>query len=379
VTSHPPTDRALRLAIMGTRGIPGTYGGFETFAEELSTRLAARGHEVTVYCRSHHAVSSEPVYRGVRLITLPSLRTKHLDTVVHTLLSTLDGLARGFDAVLICNSANAFCAWVPRLGGARVLLNVDGIEWQRKKWGRLGRLWYRLGERLATRCPNAIVSDAEVIRSYYREKYGRGSFCIPYGAPDTRVATRGALDRFNLRPGGYFLYVSRLEPENNAHVVIEAYRRVATDLPLVVVGDAPYAADYIRGLKKAADPRVVFTGFVFGEGYRELQSHCFAYVQATEVGGTHPALIEGMGMAAAVVANDTPENREAAGDGALFYRRNDPESLAGILRDLLAVPGSREPLRERALAIVRSRYSWERITDRYEAAIRDLLAGIRPV
>jgi len=364
----------MKLAIMGTRGIPAGYGGFETFAEELSALLASRGHAVTVYCRSRYVDRGLRQHRGARLVVLPSLRSKYLDTVSHSFLSVLHGLVQGYDAVLMCNSANSFACFIPRLAGQKVLLNVDGLEWQRKKWNRLGRWWYLLGERLAAVLPNRIVADAEVIRDYYRERYGVDSVCIPYGAPDGPVAGTATLERFGLRPDGYLLYVSRLEPENNAHLVIEAYREVATDLPLVVVGDASYSAAYIRSLREAADARVLFTGGVYGTGYRELQSHCFAYIQATEVGGTHPALIEGMGMAAAVIANDTPENREAAADGALFYRKNDPAALAGILTRLLADPPSRGPLRERARAIVRERYAWPRIADRYEEALRAILA-----
>ncbi len=363
----------MKIAVMGTRGIPAGYGGFETFAEELSARLAARGHEVTVYGRSHHVDRSLKTYRGVRLVVIPSLRTKYLDTVVHAFLSACHGMFRGYDAVLMCNSANSFACLLPRLAGQKVLINVDGLEWQRKKWSVLGRWWYLLGERLACLFPNRIVADAEVIRDYYRKRYGAESLCIPYGAPDEKAATRAALDRFGLESDRYFLYVSRLEPENNAHVVVEAYKSVKTDLPLVIVGDAPYNKAYIEKLKAAADRRVIFTGFVFGEGYRELQSGCFAYIQATEVGGTHPALIEGMGMANAVIANDTPENREAAGGCALFYRRNDPGALAGIMRGLLADPASREPLRLAALERVRSRYGWDEVADAYERAFRDIM------
>lgn len=367
------SDKPMRLAIMGTRGIPANYGGFETFAEELSARLVARGHQVTVYGRSHYVDRRLREHRGARLVVLPSLRAKYLDTVVHAALSVVHGAFRRYDAVLMCNSANAFACWLPRLVGQKVLINVDGLEWQRGKWNRLGRWWYLLGERLSGLFASRVVSDAEVIRKYYRRRYKVESLCIPYGAPEGKAPGRAALERLGLAPDGYLLYVSRLEPENNAHVVIEAYGKLGPSMPLVIVGDAPYAAAYIARLKAMAGPGVIFAGAVYGEGYRELQSNCFAYVQATEVGGTHPALIEGMGMANAVVANDTPENREAAGDGAFFYRRNDPEALAGVLGRLLADPAIRGPLREKALSIVRSRYSWERIADRYEEAFRAIL------
>ncbi len=170
----------MRFAILGTRGIPARYGGFETFAEELSTRLAARGHSITVYCREKY---SEPTYRGVRLKYLPTIRHKYFDTLAHTCFSTLHLAAvRGYDAVLYCNAANAVFTWIPRMLGMPVALNVDGLERHRKKWNALAKTWYRISERLATWMPNAVVTDAQSIAAYYREQYGRSSEMIPYGA-----------------------------------------------------------------------------------------------------------------------------------------------------------------------------------------------------
>ena len=261
----------MRLAILGTRGIPANYGGFETFAEALAPRLVARGHEVTVYCRAQYVDPARREFKGVRLQQAPTIRHKYLDTVVHTATSTLHALARRYDAILVCNAANAiFCGW-PRLVGTRVVLNVDGIERKRKKWNALGRAWYLGSEWLATWTPTAIVTDAEVIEAYYRERYRAASTFIPYGCHVGRDAGTAGLERFGLKPEQYLLYVSRLEPENNALAVIQAYQRTGVEPKLVVVGDAPYAREYIATLRATADPRVVFTGGVYGDGYRELQ------------------------------------------------------------------------------------------------------------
>src|SRR5436309_992615 len=176
----------MRIAILGTRGIPANYGGFETFAEELSTRLVERGHDVTVYCRSNNVKYSQPMYKGVRLTILPTIGTKHLDTIVHTFLCVLHAVPRRFDGVLLCNAANAIFATVPRLTGSPVALNVDGIERKRKKWGAAGRAYYRLSEYLATFIPNVIVTDAAVIRDYYLKQYGKESQMIAYGAECSR-------------------------------------------------------------------------------------------------------------------------------------------------------------------------------------------------
>jgi len=358
----------VRFAILGTRGIPARYGGFETFAEELSTRLAARGHRVTVYCREKH---SEAAYRGVQLKYLPTIHHKYFDTLAHTCFSTLHLAAeRGYDGVLYCNAANAVFTWIPRVLGMPVALNVDGLERNRKKWNSLAKAWYRISERLATWMPNAVATDAHSIASYYREKYGHSSEMIPYGAEVGPVETSTALDRLGLERGRYFLYVSRMEPENNALLVREAFEQVRTPFKLALIGDAPYAAHYIGQVRATSDPRVVIPGAIYGEGYRELGSHCFAYVHATEVGGTHPALIEAMGRGALTLYLDTAENAEVAAGAGLPFQR---DTLQQVLERALEMPeAEREILRAKARERVRTHYSWDAVTDAYEKLLTRL-------
>lgn len=358
--------RRLRLAILGTRGIPACYGGFETFAEELGARLASRGHDVTVYGRPRYVPGTIARYRGCRLIVRPTLPHKYLDTVVHTAICAFDSLARGFDAAIVCNAANAFVAWMPRLVGTRVVLNVDGLERNRRKWNALGRAWYRMSEWLSTWCPNEIVTDARVIETYYRERYGAESTFIAYGATLERTAGRETLDRLGLDPGRYVLYVSRLEPENNALAVILGYQQASLDIPLVIVGDAPYATDYIASLKRAAGPNVRFTGAIYGDGYRQLQSHAAMYVHATEVGGTHPALVEALGVGGVVIAHDEPANRETAADAACYFDARHPQTLAAELARVWSAPAERATLSSRAAERAARLYSWDAVTTAYE-------------
>jgi glycosyltransferase involved in cell wall biosynthesis len=357
----------MRIALLGTRGIPANYGGFETFAEELSCRLVARGHEVTVYCRERHRDSH---YRGVRLQYLPTIRHKYFDTLAHTFISTLHLLAHRADVALYCNGANAVFTPLPRLFGMPVALNVDGIERLRKKWNRLAKAWYLVSEWLATFCASEVVTDALIIQRYYRDRYGKQSTFIPYGAEIGKVGTAAVLDQLGLEPGRYFLYVSRMEPENHPLEVRQAFERVATEFKLALIGDAPYAHEYIRRVRESGDPRVVMPGAIYGHGYRELGSHCFAYIHATEVGGTHPALIEAMGRGALVLYRNTPENAEVAGDAGIPF---EPDNLAARLAEVLAMTDEqRESLRRRALDRVRERYSWDAVTDRYEALFEAL-------
>ncbi len=360
-------DKKMKIAIMGIRGIPANYGGFETFAEQLAPRLVAKGHEVTVYGRSHAIQHDGDTYKGVRLVILPTIAHKYLDTVVHTLLCVLHSLKERYDAVLVCNSANAYCAFVPRLVGTPVAINVDGLEWQRSKWNKLGQWFYQISEWLSTFMANEVVTDAIGIRKYYLEKFGKNSTFIPYGSPTERVDTIDVLRKFNLEPKKYVLYVSRLEPENNAHLVVQAFEKVKTDMPCVIVGDAPYNDEYIQGLKATADPRIIFTGYVFGQGYRELQSNAYMYVQATEVGGTHPALLEGMGHGNCVLANDVPEHREVLADAGEYFESKANGDLAGKMQYLIDNPDIVASLGKKAVERIKKHYSWEKVADDYEA------------
>jgi glycosyltransferase involved in cell wall biosynthesis len=316
----------------------------------------------------------------MRVRVLPAIRQKYLDTVTHTALSVVDGLLRGFEVVLICNNANAPFALVPRLSGAKVVLNVDGLEWQRDKWNRLGRWYYQACAWLAPKLPIVLVSDARVIARWYERRFGKPTVYIPYGSDARRLPPGETLARLGLEAGRYLLYVSRLEPENHAETVLEGYRAAgglaALGVPLVIVGDAPYATDYKAALEAtaAATPGVMLPGYVFGDGYAELQSNALLYVQATEVGGTHPALVEAMGRGACIVANDVPEHREVLGEVGRYYLRNDAADLGRVLTELVGDEPGRAALGTAAGERAQKLFSWDHVTDDYETLFRKLLA-----
>ena len=374
-----PGERSpLRIAMLGTRGVPASYSGFETCAEELGARLAARGHAVTVYCRVPHIAYAGRSYRGMRLVKLPTIRSKHFDTIAHAFLSSVHALVGRFDVALYFNVGTSLVCWMPRVVGQRVALNVDGLDWKRKKWGGFARWFIRASERWAGRCAERIVTDSRRVQQYYLAEHGIASEYIAYGAEPIAVPPGDSLHRYGLEPGRYALFVGRLVPENCAHHLVEAWGGLATDLKCVVVGDAPYAEDYIRGLRAAADPRVVFTGYVFGDGYRELLSNAYCFALTSEVGGTHPALLEAMAAARAVVVNDTPENLETLGEAGLCYDGGvGAPSLREALERLLKDPDLVADLGQRALERVRAHYSWDGVTDAYERLFRTLVAGAR--
>ncbi|HXI14672.1 MAG TPA: glycosyltransferase [Thermoanaerobaculia bacterium] len=369
----PP--RPLRIAILGTRGVPPRYGGFETFVSELGQRLSLRGHAVTIYSSRQHGAGVGEIWQGIRRVEVGAIRHKYLETVSRTFLSSIDALQQSFDVALICNAANAFVLPLFRAARIPVAMNVDGIERKRRKWNVLGRATYLAGEAFSAGFADRVVADAQVIADYYEKSLAVRSVVIPYGSEfPVAEADSDILGTLGVSASQYILYVSRFEPENNPLAVVEAYARVATSLPLVMVGDAPYSRELIDELKQKADDRVILPGAIYGNDYRTLQRNALFYVQATEVGGTHPALIEAMGSGGAVLANGTPENREVGGDAVGYFEVEDRESLATAMRNWLAAE-SLDEWRRKARSRAKELYSWDAVTDAYERLFLELAEG----
>jgi glycosyltransferase involved in cell wall biosynthesis len=364
--------RPLHIAILGTRGVPPSYGGFETFAAELGTRLVARGHRVSVYSRG---AREEGEWNGIRTIRLPALHgQKYFETVSHTLLSALDAIRRDFDVVLLCNAANAFVLPLLRAARIPVAINVDGIERKRRKWNLAGKAVYAIGESFSVIFANRIVADAKVIAGYYAATFGAPAVTIPYGCDFPDEPDSDVLSRLGLERRGYVLYVSRFEPENNPLEVVRSFRQVQKNVPLVMLGGGLYAKELVRQLHGEADERVLFPGALYGADYRTLQRNALVYVQATEVGGTHPALIEAMGSGGCVVAHRTQENVEVGGDAIGYFDLRPEETLSTLLQSWLDDAPIRESYRERARARARALYAWDAVTDSYERLFAELAA-----
>jgi glycosyltransferase involved in cell wall biosynthesis len=364
----------MKIAILGTRGIPNRYGGFEAFAEELSKRLARDGHDVVVYCRRAFTQPTDILPPGVRRVILPGLPSKHFDTLWHTGISSVHVTLGDAEVVLICNVANSLFAWLPRVFGKPTVLNVDGLDRKRRKWNALGRTFLLFCEAVSAFTPSRVVTDSLSIERYYRERYRCSSRMIAYGAEFPGQVP--GPERFQLTPGRYLLYVSRLEPENNPELVIRAYREVATDWPLVVVGGNPYHPEYAEYLQSIADPRVRFTGAVYGEGYWTLQKGAALFISGCEVGGTHPTLVEAMAAGTPVLYLDKEENRETVADAGVAFQAN-VTSLAETLTQLIADESRRANLAQRALLRAAQHYSWSAITAQYEELFEQLLGRPR--
>jgi glycosyltransferase involved in cell wall biosynthesis len=375
---HPVYGRKLRIAIFGGRGIPSTYSGTETVFIELAPRLAERGHEVIVYCRRSLFRERPAHYKGVRLLYLPSIETKNLGTFTHTLACMVDVLFRKVDAMLVTNVANSLHCVIPRLFRQNCAINVDGIEWKRGKWGRLGQWYFHFNARMCGKIlPKGIITDAYAMRKLYLEEFNTPSACIAYGGNIGHSDDPGVVRSYGLEPGNYYLIASRLVPENNAALIVEGFKRSTTPRLLAIAGDANYRSDFISDLKANAGDRVRFLGHVDNiDHVKELHCNCYAYIHGHMMGGTNPALLKALGFSNCVLAHDNPFNSEVLGGHGLLFR--DADDLAAKIQLIDEHPEIAADYRRRAPERIRTTYNWDRIVDQYEELFYQLAAGEDP-
>jgi glycosyltransferase involved in cell wall biosynthesis len=367
----------LKIAILGTRGIPASYSGFETAAEQLAARLSQRGHEVVVYCRPHVVDRRLRTWKGAQLIHIPTVRNKYLDTFVHTFLAAHHAARRlRPDVALFFIAGNSPLCLITR--GARIptVINVDGLDSDRRKWPAFAKAYLRFAERTAPRWADRAITDSHAVADIFDRRYGERIGVVPYGVTDPGYEGTGTLERLGLEPRRYVLFVGRLEPENNPHLLVEAFSRIDSEhtrgMKLVIVGGAPYADEYIRGVMRAADPRVVFPGYVFGRGYWELQRHAYLFCAPTEVGGTHPVILEALAAGNCVLVNDHAPNAETVADAGFYFSgAAGVDDLAVQLERLLGDPELVEAYRSRARERA-TRYSWDAVTDQYEQLLESV-------
>ena len=356
----------MKIALIGTRGIPAAYSGFETAVENLAEQFSSRGHDVVVYCRPH-MTERRTSHAGARLVHLPTIRNKYLDTLVHTLVSTAHMVTRERpDVAIYFIAGNAPVVPFARLAGIPSILQIDGLDSERAKWPGAARAYLRMTERLSPRLATLAVTDSQEVAGSFERRYGHRIEAIPYGASLPDPGGTEWCDKLGVEPGKFILFVGRLVPENNAHLLVEAHKHLDTDWPLVIVGDAPYSDRYIAELKASAGPNVHFAGYVFGDGYRELVHRCGIMCVPTEVGGTHPVIVEAMAAGACLVVSDHTPNIEVVGDAAAAFELCGREtSLAGVIRQLIQDPGERHRLADLARTRARNAYSWSLCADAY--------------
>jgi len=366
---------ALTIAMVGTRGVPAAYGGFETAIEEVGRRLAECGHQVVVYTRGSERREKE--YLGMRVVHLPAVPVKQIETLSHTGLSTLHlMLRRRPDATFVFNAANSPFLPLLRLRRARVALHMDGLEWRRSKWGPRGKAYYRWAEQFGVRTADALIADAPGIADYYLHQFGVPTELIRYGAPILDEPPARGVGELDLEPDGYHLVVARFEPENHVREIVQGYRESDATLPLVVVGSAPYSAEYTQEIQRLADgdDRIRLIGGVYDQELLDaLYANALTYVHGHSVGGTNPSLLRAMGAGTAVIGFDVPFNREVLDDDGWFFA--EPDAVASALEEAEAHPERTRERGARARDRARAAFRWDAVADAYEDLARRLVAG----
>ena len=364
----------MKIVILGTRGIPANYGGFETCVDYTSRLLTKSGADVTVFNREQEFESHPANYEGVNLryVAYPKGPIS-IHTIGHTLKCAWAMRGEQHDLIHVYGVGNAFAIPFLKWGGCKVVISVDAEDWVREKWGVVGKNYLLLAARFATKVADSVIVDSKAIGDVYRTQFGAKTSYVAYGAETDLVDGTAWLDKFGLEAGRYHLFVGRLTPEKRPHTLIEAYKNVKSDMPLVIVGDDRYHQDYIAEMKRNADERVRFVGTVYDDGFRGLCRHSYLYLTASTIEGTSPALLQAMGQGAAVLVNGIPANRETIGNAGFAYDANDTVDLARQWQWLVDNPAVVADVQEQARQRVQTDYTWELVTKQLLALYKEIL------
>jgi glycosyltransferase involved in cell wall biosynthesis len=362
-----PEKRKLAVAFIGGRGVISKYSGIEAYYEEVGRRLTTMGHEVTVYCRSYFTPAIEK-HHGMILKRLPTVRSKHLETVVHTLISTLHAITQRCDIVHYHALGPALFSFIPRIFGKKTVVTVQGLDWQRKKWGRIASAVLRLGEQASVTLPNATMVVSLALQQRYREEHGVEALYVPNGGIIREARRPAAIFHWDLEPGKYILFLGRFSPEKGCHLLVEGYEKLRTDTKLVMAGASSYCDNYSRELRTHAGERIKILDWVSGEVLDELLTNAMIFVLPSDLEGLSLALLDAMGAGLCVLASDVPENVEVVQDAGFTFRRGDAEDLADRLRFLIANPAVRQAAGKTAKRRVRENYLWHDIATDIERA-----------
>ena len=365
----------MKIAVIGIRGVPANYGGFETCAEYVSKYWAKEGNDVLIYCRKHHYPKQLDSFNGCRLKYTGSIRIKSLDTLSHTLFSILDLIIneRSIHCVHLYNAGNAMYIPILRLMGKKIAISVDGIEWKREKWGWVAKLIHKLGERLAVKYAHKVIVDNKAVEKYYVNKYGKSTSLIPYGAkiPITSSEDEEILGRYGLAKQEYFIFVGRLVPEKGVHNLIDVYKKLNTSHPLVIVGDD--VSMYRDELLQEQSDKIIFVGYVYGENYEVLLMNSLIYVSASQLEGTSPSLLAAMGAGVCTLVNGIAENLYTIEDSGYAFAENDLEIFYKVWSDLLIDKQKIQYMAAKGRTFVLRKYQWENISRQYIELFEDML------
>ena len=360
-----PASPQLQVAFIGGRGVVSKYSGIEAYYEEVGKRLAEMGHEVTVYCRTYFTPQLR-VHNGMRVVRLPTIRSKHLETLVHTALSTVHVLFSPCHIVHYHALGPALFSFIPRMFGKKTVVTVQGLDWQRKKWGRFAAAVLRLGEQAAVRLPSATMVVSRTLAQHYRTRYNSNTLYVPNGATVRERPGASHLQDLELEPGNYILFLGRFSPEKNCHLLIEAYERLNTTAKLVMAGGSSYTTTYVDNLRRHQSDRIRMLDWVSGEALDDLLTHAMLFVLPSDLEGLSLALLDAMGAGVCVLTSDIPENCEVVDGAGFTFKRGDVADLERMLRLLISDRHAREHAAEAARQRVQERYLWSQIAQDIE-------------
>lgn len=365
----------MRIFIVGSRGYPCVYSGYETFVKELSERLTKKGYEITVYCHRNLFKTYPKVVNGINLVYMPTIEKKTLSQFIHSFQAIIHACLGKSDIIFVLNSANGPFGVLTKLFHKRSAINVDGLEWLRPKWKGLGQKYFYWASKLATRFYNVIITDSFEMQKIYRREFNCSSTVIAYGANIEKMRNPDLIKKWNLNESQYYLIVGRLIPDNNADVIIREFIKTDSQRKLVIVGDVPYRDSYAQRIRAVHDRRLIFTGYIHDQDeLRELYSHCFAYFHGHEYGGTNPSLLEALAHGCAVCSLDTIFNREVLKNGeyGLFFSKTS-NNLKNVIQKIEHHPELLDELRKKSQQRVIKNYSWEKITGQYEKLFEEMI------
>ena len=368
-------NKKINISIIGTRGYPYVYSGYETFVKQLSERLVLKSCNVTIYCHKDLFIKRQKEIKGIKLVYISTIETKILSQPIHSFLSIIHACFSSADVVLVVNSANGPFGLITKLFRIPTVINVDGLEWLRPKWKGLGSIYFKWASKMATLFYDQIINDSDQMRKVYLELFKRDSKVIAYGADIRKSKNPKLITTWDIKQREYYLVVGRLIPDNNADLIIKGFLKSSSKKKLVIVGDVPYKDAYASNLKKIKDVRLVFTGYVRDQDIlAELYHNCYVYVHGHEFGGTNPTMIKAMAYGCAILALDTVFNKEMLQKGmyGLFFKK-----------DLLTVTNQidycekeniiMDKLRKSSVNGITKKYNWDFIASQYLDVFKSLL------
>jgi glycosyltransferase involved in cell wall biosynthesis len=353
----------MKIAMIGTKGIPATWGGIEHHVEEIATRMVALGHDVTVYCRPYYTTTDKEYYKGVHLKKLPTVPSKNLDAIVHTFLATIHAMTEDYDIVHYHAIGPATMAMLARMAGKNTVVTVHGLDWQREKWAKPARMYLKFGEYASIWFPYRTITVSKFLKSHLEQKYERPVTYIPSAVTDPVFLAPDKIKEYGIGGRDYILFVARLVPEKGCHFLIDAYERLNPDMKLVIAGGSSHSEDYVAQLQSHASDKIIFTGYVYGEALQELYTNAYCYVHPSTMEGLPVTLLEAAAYGNCVIASDIPANTEVVHDAGVMFESENVAGLAEALGRVIGDPALADELRAKALARGVKEYNYDRVTE----------------